>query len=361
MRPCRGTAVASALLLIAALAVAGCGIGPGRGLGEAELSVTRDYGARRVAAPVRDEVTESDTAMRLLERSAKISTRYGGGFVQSIDGIEGAERGGRRYDWFFYVNGVESPVGAAAYALHGGEAVWWDYRDWSAATGVPAVVGSWPQPFAGGYEGRRHPVAVECMGGGSACAEVRERLRAAGATLEPPADGTISRDTEVKSSRRSPTSADGPISGHIGLKSSRRQDWGGAIRVLVGPWARLRRDPAAAQIEAGPQVSGVFAEFARPKRRPSGNPTVGSHGFQLQGLDEGGEPVRAFGPGAGLVAATRRYEAPPVWVVTGAGERGVRAAAGLLDSRDLRDHYAVVAEGGKGEPVPLRSRPRASG
>lgn len=328
MRPCRGTAVASALLLIAALAAAGCGIGPGRGLGEAELSVTRDYGARRVAAPVRDEVTESDTAMRLLERSAKISTRYGGGFVQSIDGIEGAERGGRRYDWFFYVNGVESPVGAADYALHGGEAVWWDYRDWSAATGVPAVVGSWPQPFTGGYEGRRRPVAVECLGGGAACAEVRDRLEQAGVRVR-----TLSR--------------------YAGLSANASAESGfprGAIRVLVGSWARLRQDPAAAQIEAGPRASGVFAEF----RRDAGS-------YRLWGLDEAGDAARRFGPGAGLVAATRRYEAPPVWVVTGAGERGVRAAAGLLDSPDLRDHYAVVAEGGKGEPVPLRSRPRASG
>ena len=35
----------------------------------------------------------------------------------------------------------------------------------------------------------------------------------------------------------------------------------GAIRVLVGPWARLRGDAAAAQLEDGPQASGVFAEI----------------------------------------------------------------------------------------------------
>ena len=55
--------------------------------------------------------------MRLLDRNAEISTRYGGGFVQSIDGIEGGRSDGRQLDWFFYVNGVESPVGAAEYEL----------------------------------------------------------------------------------------------------------------------------------------------------------------------------------------------------------------------------------------------------
>lgn len=294
------------LLLTAALAATGCGVGRGRGLGEVELTVTRDYGARRVAAPVHDGVTESDTVMRVLDRNARISTRYGGGFVQSIDGIAGSERGGRRYDWFFYVDGVESGVGAADYALRGGEAVWWDYRDWSAAMAVPAVVGSWPQPFASGYEGGRQPMVVECMGGGAACAVVRSRLKQAGA--------------------------------HVAGGSPP-----GAIRVLVGPWAELRSDPTAAQIAAGPQASGVFAKPRRAGR-----------GFELWGLDEGGVAARRFGPGAGLVAATRRGGSPPVWVVTGSDERGVEAAAGALDSPDLHDRYAVIVEGGEVKPVPLR-------
>jgi len=302
----RGTAVATALLL-AALAAAGCGLGPGASVGGVELTVTREFGA----VPVLDasvEASESDTVMRVLEGSADISTRYGGGYVQSIDGVEEAERGGRPHDWFFYVDGVESPIGAADYALKGHERIWWDYRDWAATNHVPAVVGSWPAPFAAGYEGRRHPVAVECEGGGGACARVRGALADAGVDV----------------------AAGSPA---------------GAIRVLVGPWARLRGDPAAALIEAGPAESGVYAEF---ERRPGG--------FGLVGLDPAGEPSHTFGPAAGLVAATRRYEGPPVWVVTGATSAGVQAAAGLLGTAKLRDHYAVASEDGKESPLPLGVR-----
>src|ERR1700679_2190309 len=146
--------------LLAALAAAGCGLGPGAGVGGVELTVTREYGT----VPVLErslEADESSTVMRVLEGNAKVSTRYGGGFVQSIDGTEEAHRGGDPYDWFFYVNGVESPVGAADYALQGSERIWWDYRDWAATDHVPAVVGSWPAPFASGYEGKAHAVAVE--------------------------------------------------------------------------------------------------------------------------------------------------------------------------------------------------------
>jgi hypothetical protein len=73
----------------------------------------------------------------------------------------------------------------------------------------------------------------------------------------------------------------------------------------------------------------------------------------LEGFDEAGRRARAFGPGAGLVAATRRYEAPPVWLVTGVTRHGVDAAAGLLDAADLRDRYAVAVEGGQETPLPI--------
>ena len=305
MRRC-SPAIAIALLS-AALAVAGCGLGPGDDLGSVGLTVTRDYGAGQVIAPVSDDVNESDTVMRVLERNADITTRYGGGFVQSIDGIEGDYGGGSSLDWFFYVDGVESTVGAADFQLHSGEEVWWDYRDWSATLSVPAVVGSWPHPFAGGYEGHEHPSEVECRGGGPACATVEARLREAGATLG--SDG-------------------GP----------------GPIRVLAGPWSRLRSDPAAGRLEDGPESSGVFARFAR-----SGG------GEALVGLDEKGDPGRRFGAAAGLVAATRQGGGPPTWIVTGADEAGVAAAARLLDEASLRDHYAVAIEGGEETPLPLGS------
>jgi Domain of unknown function (DUF4430) len=293
-------------LLVATIAAVGCGLGPGRDLGSVRLTVTRDYGRTRVLQREVGGVTESDTVMRVLERNAEITTRYGGGFVQSIDGLEAQERFGRSRDWFFYVNGVESTVGAADYSLHGGESVWWDYRDWSAAISVPAVVGSWPQPFSGAYDGHRHAVVVECRGGGAACPTVRNKLESVGVS---PAHG-------------SPADA---------------------IRVLVGPWDRLRDDPAAAQIEAGPQRSGVFAGF---RRAPAG--------YFLRGLDEGGDAAISFGRDAGLVAATRRAESPPVWVVTGGDRAAVAAAAALLDGPHLRDRYAVAVEGGEEVPLPVR-------
>jgi hypothetical protein len=313
-------AVATALLL-AALAAAGCGLGAGADVGAVQLTVTREYGA----VPVLDrslEARESDTVMRLLEGEAEVETRYGGGFVHAIDGVAEGERGGDPYDWFFYVDGVESPIGAAEYDLQGGERVWWDYRDWSATNHVPAVVGSWPAPFVDGIGGKRHPVVLECDGGGGACATAREALEGEGATL---------------------------------LAGSPK----GAIRVLVGPWARLREDPTARLVEAGPAESGVYARFdagVRPLPAHSRQGTNAGAGYGLVALDEDGAAAQRLGPAAGLVAATSRYGGPPVWVVTGTTAAAVRAAADALDAGHLRDHYAVVIEDGKETPLPLEAR-----
>ncbi len=302
----RGTAVAIASLL-AALAAAGCGLGAGEKLGGVELTVTRDYGRAPMLQRRVEDVTESDSVMRVLEREAEISTRYGGGFVQAIDGVEAQEHFSHSLDWFYSVNGVEASVGAADYELRAGDRIWWDYRDWSAAIGVPAVVGSWPEPFLHGYDGQRHSVALECRGGGIACEIAGEKLRRAGVRLD-------------QGSPEEP------------------------IRVLVGPWNRVRGDAAAGQIERGQRVSGVFADF---QRRAAG-------GYALWGLDMDGRYARGFGRGAGLVAATRRGEEPPVWVVTGATAAGVEAAARLLDSDHLRNRYAVVVDDGKEDSLPLR-------
>jgi len=305
MTGCRGTAVAIALLG-AALATAGCGLGPGADVGDVQLTVTREFGA----VPVLDRslaAKESDTVMRLLEGEADVSTRYGGGFVHGIDGVAEQQRGGDPYDWFFYVDGVESEIGAAEYELDGGERVWWDYRNWSATNHVPAVVGSWPAPFAAGIGGKRHPVAVECTLSGPACPTAVAALEREGVK--------VSSDPPEK-----------------------------AIRVLVGTWDRVRANSTARLIEDGPAESGVFVDFS------------GEGPPELVGLDEGGAPVRNFSPATGLVAATSRYGGPPVWVVTGTTPAAVRSAAAALDAEHLRDHFAVAIEDGKSTPLPLEGR-----
>ena len=83
--------ILAAALALCAAAAAGCGLGPGKDEGDVDLTVTRDYGTK-VMLQKTDSIRESDTVLRLLDRNAEITTRYGGGFIQSIDGLAGAQR-----------------------------------------------------------------------------------------------------------------------------------------------------------------------------------------------------------------------------------------------------------------------------
>jgi len=302
--------LAAAAALTCAVAAAGCGLGAGTSSsGTATLTVTRDYGSKTLLEATDDDPPSSETVIRFLDSEAEITTRYGGGFVQSINGISGGGEGGGS-DWFFYVNGVESPVGSADVRVEGGDRIWWDYRKWTAAMSVPAVVGSWPEPFAQASSDRPRPVRVVCRGVPAACEAAAGHLREAGVTSRIGSGG---------------------------------QSDSGVPRMLVGPWAKVRADPAVDELTHGPASTGVFATFKGP-----------IHGrWHLIGIDPNGNPVRDLGPRAGLVAALGGAGDSQTWIVTGSGGKAVRRAAGLLDARSLRNHYAVAATPGKSVPLPV--------
>lgn len=144
-------------LLLAVPALAGCG-GEDRG-GTATLWVTRDRGA----VVLHDERVESGTTvLRALRGVADVETRYGGRYVQAIDGTEG-DASARR-DWFFFVNGYESDRGAAEVRVRPGDTIWWDYRSWKGRLRQPVVVGAFPEPFLHGWGGKRRAAVVTIAG-----------------------------------------------------------------------------------------------------------------------------------------------------------------------------------------------------
>jgi len=103
------------------------------------------------------------TAMQALDREADIETRYGGRFVQSIEGHEGNL--GARRDWFYFINGFEGDRSATDYELRDGDVEWWDLRSWRKRMREPVVVGAFPEPFLHGFGGQTRPVSVRYVTG----------------------------------------------------------------------------------------------------------------------------------------------------------------------------------------------------
>ncbi|MGI8845497.1 MAG: DUF4430 domain-containing protein [Thermoleophilaceae bacterium] len=299
------------VLTVAAIFVAGCGLGAGaeqKGKG-VKLSVTRDFGEERLSSKTTGSVKQDQTVMRLLRSSNTVKTRYGGGFVQSIDGLAGTGSGGA-HDWFYYVNGILADKGAAEHKVRPGDTVQWDYRYRRSVPDVKAIVGAFPEPFVNGLDGRRFPVRVECQTPDSApCKQVKETLSKAGAA------------------------ASGATLGAQGAQK--------VARVVVADWKTARQLPTLRAIEQGPKRSGVFARFA-------------GGGSRLDLLDDHGRTVRTEGPDTGLVAALRPTDLTLTWVVTGGSAKGVGRAAAAFDARSLRDAFAVAAPGGQLTRLPAR-------
>jgi hypothetical protein len=309
----RGRRILAAVVAAAALA-SGCGLGAGdEREGGAQLRVTRDFGYEELGSARLDTLREDQTVMRFLRSEFDVETRFGGRFVQAIDGLGGGGPAGME-DWFFWVNGIESDSGAAEFELSPGDRVQWDHRDWGATMRVPAIVGAFPEPFLNGVEGERRPVRVECDDVESEpCRDARRTLEDAGV----PASGSS-----------------------LGAPGTEA-----VTRLVVAQWPRARIVRGAPTLEEGPEESGVFARFTED-------------GSALKLLDEDGEVARTVraGDGTALVAAMRPRADELLWLVTSLDREGLAAGVDALDEDLLRDAFAVAVTGREVEKLPVVER-----
>ena len=277
--------VVGAVLVVAGSA--GCGGSAAGGRAEIAITVTRDFGATTVADLRRQPVPAPPGLARILDRYGEPRAR------ESL-----------------FVNGIAPDEPAGRLELNGGDRVWLDQHEPTVAPRISAAVGSFPEPFVHGAGGKRLPVRVECDDPrGGPCAAVADKLVGLGV-----------------------------VAGRSALSRSAADD---TLRVLVGPWARLRGgDVEADNLDAGPRRSGVFARFDEA-------------GERLVVLDTAGRPARTLGAATGFVAAIAAPERRPVWFVTGTDAAGVEAAARAFDESVLADRYALAISRDLPVAVPL--------
>ena len=286
-----------------AVACAGCGMDSG-GSSAVSLRITQDFGARALHSVAIGAPQRRASELALLTGHGRARAARDGQ-VTMIDGHHATGRSG----WSFWVNGIQPTKTAAQTRVYAGDHVWWDLHDQSATDRIPAVVGSFPEPFRHGLEGRRYPTTYECGAGDkTAC-------------------GVITREfTKL----HIPLSPRGPGYGS-GTDS---------LSINVGTWQQLATEVIGGLIGKGPGASGVYARFT-------------DAGHRLVLLDGAGTAVRTLGAGAGLVAATAGPSDVPTWVVTGTDPAGVQAAARALTSSALAGHFALAVQSGRHYPVPL--------
>ncbi|MEW6726669.1 MAG: DUF4430 domain-containing protein [Bacillota bacterium] len=259
------------------------------------LWVTRDFGRETLFAAEVPLPPGSDV-LSLLKNHTRVETAYGGKFVNAINGIRSDGRGGR-LDWFYWVNGVLAPVGAADFRPDPGDVVWWDYRDWSAGPPAPAVVGAYPCPLKGGA-----PVLILYPEGQS---DLFRQVAGALATQGIQACGSIVDDRAVLQ-RNTPV-------------------------LVVGLWRDLASSALAKIVERGAR-SGIYCRLT-------------ADGFTA--LDERGNATVDLKESCGTVLATAAGpgDRNPLWIVTATDDAGLKAAVRVLeDPSKLRCRCGVLVQ-----------------
>jgi len=310
--------------------LAGCspGISPPQGVNSplpadqspsARVVVTRDFGKQLMLSEL-VAVEENTPAMDALMEVAEVETAYGGGFVNGINGLCSGYSGSHtsKEDWFFYVNGISSNVGALDYTLYPGDTEHWDFRNWGFHQFVPAIIGDFPEPFLNGCRGVVYPTLVVYQAGwAEEATQIAESLAKLGV-----ADVSVRSDGGLTGSEKE-------ISNLILVGTS---DFS-LIEELNRPWERL----------------GFYCHF---------------QDGSLRVFDAESELAAEYGSGdaAGVVQATQSVWNPKgvgagenvVWIVSGTDEAGVAAAVTALAGypADFEYAFSVVIVDGEIVKVP---------
>ena len=271
------------------------------------MVVTRDFG-RELILEQKVEIEADTSAMAALQMVADVETKYGGGFVASINGISTEYAGANKSkaDWFFYINGIAVNIGARDYILHAGDVEHWDFRVWSYHQFIPAIIGDFPQPFQSGYRDKLKPTSVVYEEAFSSEAEALvEKMKNYGIT-------------EVQAIRcdQLPDEAKGNSN----------------LIIVAVPDNTL-----ISELNNAHKKLGFYTYFEQNT---------------LIALDAEGNISGKFGEGRGLVQATQNPWNPKgvgsgenvVWMVTGTDANGVRSSAKALTENtvELRHAFAVV-------------------
>lgn len=312
----RAWALISAVLALAVLT--GCATELTAGSKEeitTRIVVTQDFGRE----PMLDETIEvpsGTSAMQAIKEVAAVETAYGGGFVKAIDGTRSEFEGGTKYDWLFYINGISSNKGAGGYTLHNGDVQHWDLHDWSFRTFIPAIVGSFPEPFLNGFGGQKRQTVVLYSDPYAEDAEaLRDKLTSLGVK-------------DVSDCNASTLSEHDKQNSNLILVGTMEDELVSELNVV---WDRL----------------GFFLHF-------EDSATVS--------YAANGEPAAVYGAGCGLVQATQNPWNPKgtgacenvVWMVSGTDAAGVKGAVDALVNRtdEIEHAFAVVTANGDIIKVP---------
>lgn len=255
-----------------------------------DLLITRDFGTRTLFAKTVG-YKENATILDVLKSNLQIETKYGGSFINSINGLVGSTRGanGKRQDWFNYINGICCDVGVLDYNLETAAAIWWDYHPWMMGPSIATVIGSYPEPFLHGYEGKVKPTIIM--------------------SSEDDLDLSKSLQAALKSQGVSQVKVINFNEGNLETRPG--------PTIVIGKWDKLKQIDYLEKLNQAYSKTGTCVYFS-------------DKGLEL--LDYSGKAAKKIDGSAGVIVATGQGlgDDSPLWLVAGTDEAGLHSAINVL-------------------------------
>jgi len=281
------------------------------------LKVTKDFGSQ-VIFNKKVQIENNQTILELLEANLDIETDWDGGFIKGINGLVLDKGGlsGKRTDWFYYVNGICADVGADGYTSAPGETIWWDYHLWqSMGSAISAVIGSYPEPFIHGYEGKVGETTVMSTPEKS---ELAEKMKKALTDQGIKAVNLSELDEEKLAKRTCPV-------------------------IVIGEWQELNQIKWLRDFNKAYRKTGTGVHFT-------------DQGVEL--VKYNGEVDQAVSGSVGVIAATGSGlgDENPLWLVAGTNEKGLKQAVDVLvnNPEKINGMYSVAIVNGEFIRLPIQ-------
>lgn len=281
------------------------------------LLITRDFG-RQVLLKKQAAINNNSTVIDVLKANSDVITKYDGGYVGSIQGLESQSGGitGDNLDWFYYINGICSDAGAGDYALKPGEYVWWDYHAWKSIGFVnSAVIGCYPEPFIHGYRGKVNGVTVMASAQNAGlAAKLEQTLKKQGTARV----NTAELNNSLLEKRTHPT-------------------------IVMGTWSELKHLEWLNQFNNAYRKTGTSVHFTDNS---------------LELLDYHGNVTRTISGSGGIIAAAGAGlgDAAPLWIIAGTDENGLQQALEVLVKTpgEISGFYSAAVIPGEIIRLPLK-------
>lgn len=282
----------------------------------ATLMITKDFGTQKIVEK-KVAIQNNWTIFDLLDSTVKIDSKWDGGFVNAIDGLESKSAGFTRdgFDWFYFINGMCADVGADQYDLRPGEVIWWDYHVWKTMGSTnSAVIGCYPEPFINGYRGKIGTTNILVSNGNM---KMAEDLKSSLAGRGVKSIAIKNLENSLLEKRQGPT-------------------------IVIGTWDQLKQLDWLNKFNNAYRKTGTSVYFS-------------DKGLEL--LDYCGNTKKTM-KNAGIITATGNGlgDSSPLWLVCGTEQMGLQLAVDLLVKNPAKISccYGVAVAADKVYRLPLQ-------